>query len=113
MGKRCFKVGDRCRIRQWDDMEAEFGLSFLGDIVCDARFTPEMKDMCGKQFTIKEILTAPNCNYSWIRSEEGTEITRKLSRGYWAISFDMLELCEPECVEFEGATYADLVSLLS
>lgn len=120
MGKRCFKVGDRCRIRQWDDMEAEFGLiggygvgSSWDYIQCDASFLRGMKYMCGKQFTIKEIFAAPGCNYSWVRSEEGTETTTALGRGYWAISFDMLELCEPECTEFEGATYDDLVSLLS
>lgn len=110
MGKRCFKVGDRCRIRQWDDMEAEFGLDG-GDIPCDMFFIHGMKYLCGKQFTIKQIVNPiGDC---WVTSEEGVEITTQLSRGYWAISFDMLELCEPECVEFEGATYDDLVSLLS
>lgn len=28
-----FKVGDRVRIRQWEDMEKEFGTDLFGDIV--------------------------------------------------------------------------------
>lgn len=29
-----FQAGDAVRVRSWDDMKAEFGLGFNGDIAC-------------------------------------------------------------------------------
>ena len=43
-----FKVGELVRVRQWDDMEKEFGLTMLGSISCQCCFTDEMKPLCGK-----------------------------------------------------------------
>ena len=45
-------VGQRVRIRDWDDMEKEFGSDGLGDIRCPATFTKHMKYLCGKTATI-------------------------------------------------------------
>lgn len=53
--KHEFKVGDTVRIRQWDDMEKEFGLDCEGDINCDGGFLIEMKNLCGRKCTIKDI----------------------------------------------------------
>jgi hypothetical protein len=53
--ERKFKVGDRVRIRQWDDMENEFGLDFGGDIECRFSFTSEMKHLCGMVADITSI----------------------------------------------------------
>ena len=50
-----FKVGDRVRIRQWDDMVKEFGVDFTGDIKCTRWFTPLMKHLCGRIATIKSM----------------------------------------------------------
>lgn len=52
-----FKVGDRVRIRQWDDMEREFGLDSDGDIDCRPYFTQLMRDdgLCGRTATIIDI----------------------------------------------------------
>lgn len=52
---RDFKVGDVVRIRQWDDMEKEFGFGCDGDINCDGSFVVEMKNLCGRKCTIKDI----------------------------------------------------------
>ena len=43
-----FKVGELVRIRQWDDMEKEFGLDTDDDIDCSEHFIKNMKPLCGK-----------------------------------------------------------------
>ena len=52
-----FKVGDRVRIREWDDMKKEYGLGsgFVGEDVINVflSFTNEMKHLCGRTATIK------------------------------------------------------------
>lgn len=57
--KNKFKVGDRVRIRQWDDMVKEFGLTVDGYIpftkTCDITFTNYMKHLCGRTATITSI----------------------------------------------------------
>lgn len=50
-----FKVGDRVRIRQWEDMEKEFGTDSDGDIRVWARFVKGMRHLCGRTAIITEI----------------------------------------------------------
>ena len=51
--KRKYKVGDKVTIRQWDDMEKEFGLGF-GYIACNGcAFVPKMRPYCGKTVEIR------------------------------------------------------------
>ena len=45
--KEEFKVGDRVVIRDWDDMEKEFGLNHIGSIKCKCSFTTVMRKLCG------------------------------------------------------------------
>lgn len=48
-----YKVGDKVRVRQWDDMEKEFGLSIDGNInMTGWVFTKFMKDFCGKVLVV-------------------------------------------------------------
>lgn len=87
--ERIFKVGDVCRIREWDDMAAEFGLNW-GDICCQFCFTREMKYLCGKIFTIKEII-----DDIYYRSVEGIELAA--DHFFYSISADMLQhIVSPE-----------------
>ena len=54
MGK--FKVGDKVRIRQWNDMVKEFGTIGDGSIIdVGPQFTESMKKYCGKVITITGI----------------------------------------------------------
>lgn len=57
--KNKFKVGDRVRIRQWDDMVKEFGLTVDGHIpftkTCSTTFMDDMKYLCGRTATITSI----------------------------------------------------------
>lgn len=52
-----FKVGDRVRVREWDEMEAEFGLDREGDIKCGGGiyFNRLMKGYCGKVLTVQKV----------------------------------------------------------
>lgn len=50
-----YNVGDKVTIRQWDDMAAEFGLNKFGEIKVPEIFAVEMKDLCGKTFTITNV----------------------------------------------------------
>ena len=43
-----FKVGELVRIRQWDDMEKEFGTDGYGSVACNYCFIYAMKPLCGK-----------------------------------------------------------------
>lgn len=57
-----YKVGDKIKIREWDDMEKEFGLDFAGNIDCRCMFVRNMKKYCGKTLEISKI--TPKGNYS-------------------------------------------------
>lgn len=48
-----FNVGDNVRVREWDDMEKEFGLDQFGNIKTPVRFVSTMRKYCGKVFTVK------------------------------------------------------------
>ena len=50
-----FKVGDRVRIRQWEDLEKEFGTDSDGDIRVRANFVKGMRHLCGRTAIITEI----------------------------------------------------------
>lgn len=51
-----YHIGDKVTIRQWDDMESEFGLNEFGDIkVPKFFFTEFMKQYCGQTLPIVRI----------------------------------------------------------
>ena len=50
-----FSPGDVVVIRDWDDMEEQFGLTESGSIDCKCTFTPEMRCFCGERLIIKSI----------------------------------------------------------
>lgn len=76
------KIGDRLRVREWEDMVEEFGDDGY-DIACDLTFTQNMRYMCGRPFTVEEISTDSRRFFS----KEGMEWR-------WSISADMLEPLE-------------------
>lgn len=92
MRREDIKVGDRLRIREWDDMEREFGVHAAGWIRCKNVFAPQMRPLCGAQFTVAEIEScgSGSCIY---HSVEGVE-------NPYFISADMLEpddIIDSEC----------------
>lgn len=47
-------VGEKVRIRQWDDMAEQYGFDDVS-ILCGASFVNEMKYLCGKEFTVTSV----------------------------------------------------------
>lgn len=50
-----YKVGQKVRIKSWEQMEKEYGLNRLGSIPTFSAFTREMIVFCGNIYTIKSI----------------------------------------------------------
>jgi len=80
------KVGDRVRIRSWEEMEKEFEVSDDGDkIYCELSFVKGMKHLYGRTAIVKSI-------------DEGyvelTDWSNKDGDMIWVFSADMLELAE-------------------
>lgn len=90
--KHEFKVGDKVRIRQWDDMVEEFGTNKSGYIKCLYGFVDEMKKFCSEIATIIEIGYVPNNGNSRIYLRFNNE---KLNENDWDFSTDMIEPCTP------------------
>ena len=78
-----FKVGELVRIRQWDDMEKEFGTNSLGSVDCKCCFSVAMKPLCGKYAEITRL-----CERGYVKLKlfncDG-------SVGRWDYSTDMIE----------------------
>lgn len=58
-----YKVGDKVRVRQWDDMVKEYGFidSVERDIyIPDCTFVNSMKKFCGSVVTISNIVSNNN-----------------------------------------------------
>lgn len=79
-----FKVGDRVRIKSWEQMEKEFGISH-GDIPCKCGFNSEMRHLCGRTATISEI------NDYKVKLKDWSDAGGKI---HWFFSTDMIELVD-------------------
>ena len=78
-----FKVGDKVKIKSWQEMKEEFGLDCNGNIDCNLCFTDSMKKYCGKTATI-----------SGINSDGKVELTSTSSNldfSKWHFSTDMIK----------------------
>ncbi len=104
-------IGDRLRVREWDDMKTEFGTreGFAGDeiIKCPFNFTEKMRHMCGQLFTVADI------DEGELISEEGIEIDTTRLKNRWMISAEMLEPAEAEIPIAEAADLSELLAFLS
>lgn len=85
MSNKKFYVGQRVRIRQWDDMEAEFGTHHYNQsIKCHNTFSAGMKPLCGKIATISKICSGKEINLHDFQNCEGINTS-------WCYSTDMIE----------------------
>ena len=50
-----YKVGQKVRVKSWEQMEKEYGLNSCGSIKTPSSFTREMNWFCGMIFTIKNV----------------------------------------------------------
>ena len=79
MNERTFKSGDIVRIRQWDDMEREFGLNAYDYIDCKFCFSKQMRELCGLDGLVIDSIGSDD------------RVTFKNYRASWSISTDMIE----------------------
>ena len=112
------KIGDVCRVRDWDDMAAE--KSNDNNPNRDTRiklpngcisFINDMHHLCGQIFTIKRIVSSGPRVDTYL-SVEGIEL-RNTTNGLvpWYITADMLERLEWAEDPFEGDCTLDLSDL--
>lgn len=89
--KKDFNVGDVVVIRDWDDMEEEFGLDSGGDIPCRCDFISLMKETCGLKAKITEI-NGDFVKLDFINVDENVDTS-------WTYSLDMIRHMteEDEC----------------
>lgn len=84
-----FKVGEKVKIKTWDELAAEFGIEYQGMptpvISCTFGFIPEMKEFSDKIFTIKSINTKGVFKNS-VSFEEP-----EIEESPWNFSIDMLK----------------------
>ena len=80
--KTLYEIGDKLRIRQWEDMVAEFGFDLDGNIACRFKFTPDMRRLCGSEFTV--------CSINGIGDVAAYKSEERAESGF-CISADMLE----------------------
>ena len=81
-----FKVGELVRIRQWDDMEKEFGTRSTGSVNCRCLFTKGMKHLCGKYAEIKDLRVDGIVFLRFFNCEKVDKC--------WSYSTDMIEKVE-------------------
>ena len=78
-----FKVGELVRIRQWDDMEKEFGTRSTGSVNCRCYFSVAMKPLCGKYAEIKDLRVDGIVFLRFFNCDDSVE--------NWNYSTDMIE----------------------
>lgn len=84
-------VGETYCIRQWDDMEKEFGLTESGSIKCKSFFAKEMKHLCGKKCIVKD----KGVGKIYIDIEDSAESS------VWNYTADMIEPIEENKMPIE------------
>lgn len=93
-----FKVGDRVRIRDWDDMEREYGTDSDGDInLPNGVFSRCMRHLCGRCATIRRI----SCHDDCVVLENWSDDSG--NRG-WVFSKSMLEPAEENTLKQTSIT---------
>ena len=78
---KLIKEGNIIKIRQWDDMEEEYGLVGIGPINCECTFTNNMRSLCGSEIKINEKMVEDFKKYKYFFTD---------SKAY-SISTDMIE----------------------
>ncbi len=92
------RIGESYRVREWDDMDEEYGTEG-GEILIPKFFVKSMRYLCGQTFTVSSIDIFEN-----VHSVEGIE-------GIFDISAEMLQLPFPEAAE-DGFEAVDISGFL-
>ena len=87
--KALVKEGNIIKIRQWDDMEEEYGYSGSEKaIMCKHLFTDDMGELCGKEFKITKQMEDEYKEYGYFYTDDLDCLDIELSV---IISTDMIE----------------------
>ena len=88
--KALVKEGNIIKIRQWDDMESEYGYSSLENaIMCEHLFTDFMEELCGKEFKITKEMEEDYVRFKHFYIDNYLDDVR--IKDYIIISTDMIE----------------------
>ena len=79
--KALVKEGNIIKIRQWDDMESEYGLIGIDSINCECAFTDNMRNLCGSEIKINKKMVEDFKKYKYFFADSKT----------YSISTDMIE----------------------
>ena len=79
--KALIKEGNIIKIRQWDDMESEYGLIGIDSINCECAFTDDMRNLCGSEIKINKKMVEDFKKYKYFFADSKT----------YSISTDMIE----------------------
>jgi len=91
-----FKVGDKVKVKQWEDMEREFGLNENGNIKTHIKFIPDMRRFCGQVVTIARV---HRNKYYLIEEDTGKfKFTEEMFDGY---AFEYREMVEVSNTKFQ------------
>lgn len=79
-----YKIGDKVRVRQWDDMAKEFGVDNGNILINGFYFIKEMKQYCGKTYEVYDtglhyILATENEVLEWYFTDSMLEDVNSLS----------------------------------
>lgn len=88
-----FQIGDKVRIKSWEQLEEEFGLHCEGVIDCEFYFVDADKEYCGTTFTITEIKAMP---FQWQGLGFVDQVDHHVGHeaDFLMISADMLEYAD-------------------
>ena len=89
--KGLIKEGNIIKIRQWEDMESEYGYSSLENaIMCEHLFTDFMEELCGKEFKITKEMEEDYVRFEHFYIDNHLDDAG--TKDYIIISTDMIEL---------------------
>lgn len=94
-----YNVGDKVTIRQWDDMESEFGLDEYGGIKVPKRFIKSMKQYCGQTLSIVHVRRHIPPTFDSYYLDGSSNI----------FSFPMFEQSKPQSVPLSSLSFDDLL----
>jgi len=106
-----FAAGDTVRIRDWDDMAAEYGVTD-GDIdIGENRpwFTRPMRDLCGMVCTVTAIETVERYELVRIKELEDSPID---SPQLWNFCDEMLEFVDTHTTEIPESDFDLLIGVM-
>ena len=104
---KLMKEGNTIKIRQWGDMEKEYGYSsFENAIMCEHLFTDFMEELCGKEFKITKDIEEDFKEYGYFYTDDLNRWDIELSV---IITTDMIESVKTT----DGIVIKDKVTFIS